>query len=77
MKASPNTNSKFRQTFLFGAAILFIVGLWGFVLPRLAQQPAMRGKVEHLRQLGIDSGALFYSDHPAAFSDEFQPKADR
>jgi len=69
--------SKIRQTLLFGAAILFTAAMWGFVLPHLAQQPAMRDKVEHLHQLGIDSGAMFYSDHPAAFSEGYQPKADR
>jgi len=69
--------SKFRQALLFGTAILFTAGLWGFVLPHLAQQPAMHDKVEHLRQHGIDSGALFYSDHPAAFSDVYQPKTDQ
>ncbi len=68
---------KFRQRIILAAAIFFTVGLWGFVLPHLAQQPAMRGKVEHLRQLGINSGALFYSDHPAAFPEGYQPKADQ
>jgi len=66
-----------QQRLLLGAAILFSAVLWGFVLPRLSQQPAMRSKVEHLRQRGIDSGAMFYSDHPAAFAEDTRQKANQ
>ena len=47
--------------------LLAMVCLWGFVLPRLAERPAMRDKMERLRKQGIDPAAFFYSDHPAAF----------
>jgi hypothetical protein len=49
------------------SAVLIVVGVWGFVLPRIAELPVMQEMIERLDRKGIDSGAFFYSDHPNAF----------
>ena len=49
------------------SAVALILGLWGVVLPRLADHPSLRAKIQHLEHRGIDSNAFFYTDHPAEF----------
>lgn len=46
------------------AVLLAVMVIWGYVLPRLQQTPFMRARIEHLRRHGIDSAAMFYTDHP-------------
>ncbi|MEN0110677.1 MAG: hypothetical protein AAF805_08115 [Planctomycetota bacterium] len=40
--------------------------LWLAVLPRLAQSPAFAAQRADLAERGIDSAAVFYTDHPFA-----------
>lgn len=56
--------------------------VWLVALPRLAATPAVRDAAERHERLGVDPGALFYSDHPRAwravsFSDRSARRGDR
>lgn len=50
--------------------VFLVVGfvLWGFVFPRVSAQPSMQMKIDNLKRQGIDSAAMFYSEHPSSFS---------
>lgn len=45
-------------------AVVAIVACWGFVLPKLAQLPSVRDRMEQFEQAGINPSAVFYTDHP-------------
>ncbi len=49
-------------------ATLIIAGIWGAVLPRIADLPTMQQKIQLLERKGINPNAFFYSDHPATFN---------
>lgn len=49
------------------SAVLIIVGIWGIILPRIAELPAMQEKIQRFDQKGINPNAFFYTDHPNAF----------
>jgi len=56
-----------KPVLMFSVAVMLIVGVWGIVLPRVAELPTMQEKIHHLDQKGIDPAAFFYTDHPNAF----------
>ncbi|NOY42667.1 MAG: hypothetical protein GXP26_12635 [Planctomycetes bacterium] len=65
----PKTDAQgWRPALTLLAATLIIAGMWGVVLPRIADLPTMQQKIQHLERKGIDPNAFFYSDHPAAFN---------
>ncbi|MCA9103207.1 MAG: hypothetical protein KDA63_18760 [Planctomycetales bacterium] len=45
--------------------LLAVAVIWGVVLPRLGEQPAVRARIERFERQGIEPAALFYSDLPA------------
>ena len=45
-------------------AVVAIVACWGFVLPKLAQLPSVRDRIDRFEQAGINPSAVFYTDHP-------------
>ncbi len=49
-----------------GLALMAVV--WGVVLPRLADWPAVQARVERNQRLEIDPSATFYTDQPALSS---------
>lgn len=50
------------------ATIALVIGAtWLVVLPRVAKQSALQESTERLESLGVNPGALFYSDHRLAW----------
>lgn len=41
------------------------VAIWLGLLPQLAQLDSVQKRVQKYRNAGIETGAVFYSDHPA------------
>jgi biopolymer transport protein ExbB/TolQ len=52
------------QLFLWGI-IAAAVAIWGILLPQIAQFASVQERVRKYREAGIETGAVFYSDHPA------------
>jgi hypothetical protein len=59
---------KFSPTSLHWSRLvisLFAIGfVWLIVLPRIAQYPTVRARIEKNRAAGINPTAVFYTDHP-------------
>ena len=45
-----------------GFAVLVIALLWLVILPRVAQWPPVRSRIERNEAAGIDPSAMFYSE---------------
>lgn len=49
---------------LFGI-IAAALATWTILLPQIAQIDSVQKRVQRYREAGIETGAVFYSDHPA------------
>ncbi|XZE43226.1 hypothetical protein SH467x_002779 [Pirellulaceae bacterium SH467] len=59
MSANRNGRWLLFSVAAFGSAI------WLGVLPRIAEMESVQQRVQRYRDAGIETGAVFYSDHPA------------
>lgn len=58
----PQTKSRLLGYAQLAASLLVIGVIWLGVLPWLGEQPAIRKQIEARDKLGIDLGAMFYTD---------------
>ncbi|AMV34019.1 hypothetical protein VN12_17955 [Pirellula sp. SH-Sr6A] len=52
------------QGVLCGIAVL-VAAIWLGVLPQIAEIESVQRRVQKFRDAGIETGAVFYSDHPS------------
>jgi len=53
-----------RGTTQLSIAMIIIVGVWLFLLPRVSDIPSVRARIDSNRGAGINPTAVFYTDHP-------------
>lgn len=56
---------RWRAQFYLWGTIAAAVAVWVVLLPRIAQFSSVQDRVRKYREAGIETGAVFYSDHPA------------
>ncbi len=64
----PNPDRRFGRWVFAGVVALFAI-TWLALLPRLAREPDFSEAFSRVEAQGIDSGALFYTDHPRALQE--------
>lgn len=58
-------NSKRKGRVLLGSIVAIGTFIWLGVLPRIAEMESVQQRVQKYRDAGIETGAVFYSDHPS------------
>lgn len=60
------TSSSARGWLKLTTIAMFILSIWIVVLPRVSRLNAVRNRIEHFQDRGIEPAAFFYDDHPAS-----------
>ena len=75
----PNDSRRNRDRFRLALACGLIGLVWLVILPAVSRAPHMQARAKRFEKLGIDPGAKFYTEHPAAweFLQQFDEKRSR
>jgi hypothetical protein len=60
--ARPGRSERMRRCLVLAAVVAGVSMVWTLVLPRISRTPEMRRWIERNERLGIDAGAMVYTE---------------